>query len=77
VKGWYVVTVGKQVGIFADWFVHLSISNYFFSLMVFRMTVSPLVLSVSGAVHKKFATRAEAEAVFTAALNSNNVRVIR
>jgi hypothetical protein len=73
---YHVVTVGKKVGAFCGWFVHLSNLNYLFLLMASRTNVALLVMCVSGAMHAKHPTCAEKEAVFTDALNKNNVRVV-
>jgi len=73
---YYVVTVEKKVGVFHNWFVHLSIFNYLFLLMACRTNVSPLVTFISGSMHEKYPTCMEAEAAFTDALNKNDVRVV-
>ncbi|KAJ7593288.1 hypothetical protein C8J56DRAFT_1045752 [Mycena floridula] len=58
-ESWYVVTVGRQVGVFNDWNV-----------------TARHVVGVSGAVFKRYSTKATADAAFLAALQNGGILVV-
>lgn len=79
-KKWYVVIVGKAVGVFASWWVipsitgvseltHVRLNNY-------RLEVAPLVIGVSGARHQSFPTEEEAIQAFRNEVMRGRVKVV-
>ncbi|SJL07021.1 uncharacterized protein ARMOST_10364 [Armillaria ostoyae] len=58
-ESWYVVTAGREVGVFSNW-----------------EQVQPFVSGVPHACHKKYRSRAEADAAFETALAEGKVRVL-
>jgi hypothetical protein len=78
-KKFYVITVGKCAGVFyGEWYVNLSIDGCFLNLTVlFRDNISHLVLGVSGAKFKGFATKEKATQAYLGAKNDGEVRIVR
>jgi len=79
VKWYYTVIVGTQPGVYADWY-RLA-PSYLFSFTwandpSTRTQVAPKVSEISGAIHKKFKTRAEALEAFNRATREGTVRAV-
>ncbi|KAI9458549.1 hypothetical protein F5148DRAFT_319694 [Russula earlei] len=78
VKWYYTVIVGTQPGVYGDWYL-LARRSVICELtdQPCRTQVAPKVSEISGAIHKKFKTYAEAWEAFNRAAREGSVRVVR
>jgi hypothetical protein len=73
---WYTVSVGRQVGVFHDWYVAIELYINVLTGLVTRHSVLPLVTGVSGACYQRHTSQKAAEEAFTAAKKIGAVAVV-
>ncbi len=82
-KKWYVVIVGKAVGVFTSWWVvgslyHQSVEiaspDSYLAMECYRLEVAPLVVGVAGAQHQSFPTEEEATQAFRDEVSKGTVK---
>jgi hypothetical protein len=78
VKYYYTVIVGTQPGVYGDWYLLAGRFAYMRTNNPSpRTQVAPKVSEISGAIHKKFKTHAEAWDAFHRAAREGTVRVVQ
>jgi hypothetical protein len=70
---WYMVSRGRNVGIFNEWSISFFFLKYNITILYFRHTVFSLVNGISGSCHKRYPSKAAAQAAFIAATEAGEV----
>jgi hypothetical protein len=74
---WYVIMVGKEVGVFCGWYVTCQNPNLIFDAYRFsRSNAAPHVLGVPGAYYKPAADQSTAQAMYNSAFAAREVSVV-
>lgn len=76
-KRYYTVIVGTQPGVYADWYLLADQFTLRYANRPYRAQAAPKVSEVSGAIHKKYKTLAEAREAFNRATHEGTVRRVR
>jgi hypothetical protein len=64
-KKWYAVTVGRQTGVFDDWYYAPFFCGVSFLMRLVRIYTNSLVIGVSGNNYLSFSTYDEAQVYYT------------
>ena len=75
-RKWYVVIVGRDIGVFSTWYELFGLAFIGIIHSTFRLEVGPLVKGVPNAVHQSFLTRAEATRMFTEQQAKGTTRIV-
>ena len=75
VQGYYVITVGQEVGIFYTWHVSLAV-RYHFIYSLYRPEVAARTNNISGNAHKRYTSFSQALYAYEKMYNKGCVRAV-